>query len=433
MRLLYNILFPLFFLFSAPFYFWKLHRRGNWRQGFGQRFGRHDDTLKQALTGQRVLWLHAVSVGEALLCARLVEVLRNEFKDWALVVSTTTTTGMGELEKQLPPEIHRIYFPIDLAPCVAATFNTIQPDAIILVEAEIWPNFLWRARRNNIPVILANARLSDRSQQGYRRFGFLFRELFAALAAVGAQNENDARRLSEIGCHSDVIEITGSMKFDGSTASKESTVDVPKLLRKLCTKDNPPVLVGGSTHEGEERLLAEMFPRLKKICPGLLLVLVPRHFERARAVGEQLQMLGQAYCLRSELDKPTEADCLVVDSTGELMSFYETATVVFVGKSITARGGQNPIEPAALGRPMVFGPHMQNFRAVAHDFLDASAAVQIQNASELEPAIADLLTNPEKRTALGENAQAVVAANQGATGRTADMAARVLKSLDEPA
>ena len=429
MRLLYNILFPVFFLLSAPYYFWKLVRRGSWRRGFGQRFGCHERDLKEALAGRRVLWLHAVSVGEANLCVQLIGELQPQLKDWAMVVSTTTTTGMGELEKKLPADVHCVYYPVDLAPCVAAAFRAIGPDAIVLVEAEIWPNFFWRAERQGVPISLVNARLSDRSHRGYRRFGFLFREHLAALAAVGAQNEGDAGRLREIGCRPEAVEVTGSMKFDGAAASPNRTVDVSELLSRLGANSKTPVLVGGSTHDGEEKLLAEMFPRLKEHCPGLLLVLVPRHFERAQAVGEQLRALGQRFVLRSELVGECDADCLVVDSTGELMLFYEAATVVFVGKSLTARGGQNPIEPAALGKAMVFGPHMQNFRAVVRGFVESDAATQVADAEELETALTRLLMSPEKRNSQGARARAVVEANQGATRRTAEITARMLSHL----
>ena len=404
-------------------------RRGNWRHGFVQRFGWHKTSLRESLTGQRVLWLHAVSVGEANLCVQLIDSLRLELDNWAIIVSTTTTTGMAELEKKLPGEIHKIYYPVDFRPCVAATFRAINPNAVVLLEAEIWPEFFWQAKKRGVPICLANARLSDKSRRGYRRFGFLFQEHFSAFRAVGAPTIADVGRLCDIGCRDEVIEMTGNMKFDGASSNLDRKLDVPALLRRLGAVKGAPVLVGGSTHDGEEGLLAEMFPRLKEHCPGLILVLVPRHFERARAVSEQLRTLGQRFVFRSELTDESGADCLVVDSTGELMLFYEAASVVFVGKSLTASGGQNPIEPASLGRAIVFGPEMQNFRAVVRSFLEEDAATQVADAAELEIAVAELLKNPEKRNAQGTRARAVVEANKGATQRTAQMTARVLSQL----
>jgi len=429
MRLLYNILFTLFFLLSAPYYLWKLVRRGNWRRGFGQRFGRHNTSLRESLAGQRVLWLHAVSVGEANLCVQLINSLREEIEDWAIVVSTTTTTGMSELEQKLSGEIHKIYYPVDFWPCVAAAFRAVNPDAVVLVEAEIWPEFFWQAKKRGVPICLANARLSDKSHRGYRRYGFLFREHFSALRAVGAPTETDVGRLCEIGCRNEVIEMTGNMKFDGAFSNLDRKLDVSALLRRLGAVKDAPVLVGGSTHDGEERLLAQMFPRLKEHCPGLMLVIVPRHFERAQVVGEQLRALGQRFVFRSQLTDESGADCLVVDSTGELMLFYEAASVVFVGKSLTAHGGQNPIEPASLGRAIVFGPNMQNFRAVVRSFLEENAAIQVADATELEVTVAELLEDSEKRNAQGARARAVVEANKGATQRTAQMIVGVLSQL----
>ncbi len=429
MRLLYNILFTFFFLLSAPYYLWRLVRRGSWRRGFGQRFGWHEISLRESLDGQRVLWLHAVSVGEANLCVQLIDSLREEIDDWAIVVSTTTTTGMSELEKKLPSEIHKIYYPVDFWPCVAAAFHAVNPDAVVLLEAEIWPEFFWQAKKRGVPICLANARLSDKSYRGYRRFGFLFRKHFSALRAVGAPTKADIGCLCEIGCRDEVVEMTGNMKFDGASSNPDHKLDVPDLLRRLGAVKDAPVLVGGSTHDGEERLLAQMFPRLKEYCPGLMLVLVPRHFERARVVGEQLRALGQRFVFRSELTDESGSDCLVVDSTGELMLFYEAASVVFVGKSLTARGGQNPIEPATLGRAIVFGPNMQNFRAVVRSFLEEDAATQVADVAELEIAVAELLKDSGKRNAQGARARAVVEANRGATHRTAQMCARVLSQL----
>ena len=434
MRLLYNILFPFFLLFSAPFYFWKMCRRGNWRKGFGERFGLRDDALKKELAGQRVMWLHAVSVGEANLCVALVETLREKLDGWTFVVSTTTTTGMGELQAKLPAEVRTFYYPIDLFFCVRQTLDTVEPDAIVLLEAEIWPNLSWQAADRGIPVCLANARLSDRSERGYRRFGFLFKKCFVSLAAVGAQNELDARRLQSIGCREKAVHVTGNLKFDGALSTPEPTVDVSAILQGLGAAADAPVIVAGSTHEGEERLLAEIFLKLKKQHPGLLLVIVPRHFERAQSVGAQLKETGVSFAYRSKLAKDTRADCLVVDSTGELRLFYAAATVVFVGKSLTTHGGQNPIEPAALGKAMVYGPNMQNFRAVTTAFADADAALQVRNAAGLEVGLAALLRDAKRRAEMGRNALGVVEQNQGATRRTTDMIARVLqtRSSDRP-
>ncbi|NJN06139.1 MAG: hypothetical protein HC814_06935, partial [Rhodobacteraceae bacterium] len=214
MRFLYNILFPLFFLLSAPFYFLKMWRRGNWRRGFGQRFGRYDMRLRQSVTNRHVLWLHAVSVGEVNLCTQLIDALEPRLPNLKFLVSTTTTTGMAELKKRLPQRVTRIFYPIDLRAATRRATRTFHTVGVVLVEAEIWPNFLWQQRDHNVPIFLVNARLSEKSFRGYRRYRLFFRKIFASFAGVGAQNEADAERLRQIGCQPEAVHVVGSLKFD---------------------------------------------------------------------------------------------------------------------------------------------------------------------------------------------------------------------------
>jgi 3-deoxy-D-manno-octulosonic-acid transferase len=427
-RTVYNILFLLGFALSSPYYFWRLWRRGNWQSGFGERFAQYDTKLKQALTNRHSLWLHAVSVGEVGLCTQLIKALEPRLPNAKVVVSTTTTTGMGELRKRLPIHISKIYYPIDRRSYVSRAQNLIKPEAIVLVEAEIWPNFIWRAQTQRIPLFLVNARVSEKSYRGYKRFGFLFRPLFAAFTGVGAQTEADAQRLREIGCRPEAVRVIGSLKFDAARAPEQRALNIPALLWQAGAQVGAPVLVCGSTHDGEEALLGEIFLRLRQQIPNLFLVLVPRHFERTREVERDLQTHGIKYVLRSELkadlkekSAPADSHCLVVNTTGELKSFYEHATVVFVGKSLTANGGQNPIEPCALGKATVFGPNMQNFADVVSLFLAEQAVVQVKDAAELETALARLLTDSAPREQLGRKGAAVVRQNLGAIDRTVEM------------
>ena len=421
MRLLYNILFPFLFLIAAPFYFWKLARRGQWREGFAQRFGFYGG-LNGELADQHVIWLHAVSVGEANLAVQLVNSLQDRNPGATFVVSTTTTTGMGVLRAQLPDTVRAVYYPVDWLPFVRRAFRAIQPATVILVEAEIWPNLFWEATHRQVPVNLVNARLSEKSFVGYRRFGWLFQPLFASLQSVGVQHEGDAKRMQVLGCNPDCLRITGNMKFDGAPDSTAVSLVARELLAKLEIPDTASVLVAGSTFEGEEELLCEFLVKWKTICPDLFLVLVPRHFERADRLMEQLSSTGLKIARRTQLEhSPKNPEVLLVDSTGELTSFYEAATLVFVGKSLSAQGGQNPIEPAALGKPMIFGPFMQNFRVIVKSMLDVEAAVQVTDEEALRREIADLLGNPDRREKLGARALDLVQAHKGATQRTAEM------------
>jgi 3-deoxy-D-manno-octulosonic-acid transferase len=434
MRFLYNILFMAGFVVSAPFYWLKMTRRGNWRAGFGERLGLYDHKLKQALSNTRVLWLHAVSVGEVNLCTQIIRELEPRLPNHKLVVSTTTSTGMAELRRHLPSHIAKVYYPIDRRKHVQRAMNVIHPEAVVLVEAEIWPNFLWALQRRGKPAFLVNARISDRSFRGYRRFGFLFRPLFASFKAVSAQNEADAALLRELGCRPEAIHVVGSLKFDAAQLHERRLLDVPRMLRQLGVPEGAPVLVGGSTHAGEEAILARVAIALRPRFPGLFLVVVPRHHERGREVGDALAAHGMPFMYRTDVTpdtrrEPGSVHALVVNTTGELRFFYEVATVVFVGKSLAAKGGQNPIEPAAMGKPVVFGPHMGNFPQVVPQFLSAHAAIEVPDEPALARALGELMADPARRESMGAAARDVVARNRGSITRTADL---IVRGLSQP-
>jgi 3-deoxy-D-manno-octulosonic-acid transferase len=432
-RTLYNILFLIYFVLSAPYYFWRMQRRGNWLAGFGQRFARYDSATKQALTNRHVIWLHAVSVGEVNLCTQLIQALEPNVPNAKIVVSCTTTTGMAELHRRLPTHVSKIYYPLDRRKYVRRALATINPEVIVLVEAEIWPNFLWRAHELKIPVFLTNARLSDRSYPRYKKLGWLFRPLFASLAGVGCQNGEDAQRLQTVGCRPGRVRVVGNLKFDAAKLSEQRRLDVRGLLRQIGVAEDAPVLVAGSTHDGEEVLLADITARLREKFPSLFLILVPRHFERCKEIGQKLRSRGVKFVFRNEIFPATQlapggVDCLLVNTTGELKFFYEPAGIVFVGKSLTAMGGQNPIEPGAQGKAIVFGPNMQNFADITRSFLKKDAAVQVKNPEELERALGELLAQPARRAELGGHALEVVAENLGAVDRTVEM---ILPQLEQ--
>ena len=436
MRLVYNLLFNVAFGLSAPFYFLKMRRRGNWREGFGQRFGRFNSKVKQALTNRDVLWIHAVSVGEVNVATQLIKAMELRMPNLKMVVSTTTSTGMAVLNEKLPQiHIQKIYYPIDRRAGVRRAIAAVHPQAIVLVEAEIWPNFLWTAQDYDIPTFLVNARLSERSYRGYKRFGFLFRPLFRSFCGVGCQNEADAARLRELGCKPEAVRVVGSLKFDAAKIDERRVLDVPALLGQLGIPPNARVLVGGSTHSGEEAVLAQVFLRLRHRFPDLFLIVVPRHFERGREAGRDVEAQGVRFVYRKDITPQTrykagEVDCLLVNTTGELKHFYEHASVIFVGKSLTAEGGQNPIEPGVLAKPIVFGPNMQNFEAIARAFVEEDGAMQVRDADELENAIALLLSDPIRAAEMGRNALQVVRHNLGAIEKTVEMIVEHLDGTD---
>ena len=418
---------------ASPYYFVRMRRRGNWLPGFAARFGHYDAKFKQAITNRHVLWMHAVSVGEVNVCTQLIAALEPRLPNLKIIVSTTTTTGMGELQKKLPTHIGKIYYPIDTYRFVSRALLCIRPEAIVLVEAEIWPNFLWRAARLGIPLFLVNARLSARSFRGYKRWRFLFRRIFASFTAVGAQNEEDASRLRELGCRPEAVHVVGSLKFDAAKLHERRNLDVGRMLAQLGVRPGARLLVGGSTHKGEEEILAEHFLRLRTRFPDLFLVLVPRHFERSKEVGRELSARGVRFVYRSEIGlqkqyQPGEVDCLVVNSTGELKHFYEHASVIFIGKSLLAEGGQNPIEPGALGKAMVFGPNMQNFAEIVRRFVAEGGAIQVKDAAELEKALGELLADGSRCEQIGRKALKVVQENLGAIERTVGIIVKHLEA-----
>lgn len=425
MRWLYNILFLAGFVISSPYYFWRLWRRGNWLKGFGQRFGQYDKNLRQAITNRHVVWVHAVSVGEVNLCVEFVRALQVRIPNAKIMVSTTTTTGMAELHKKLPGMFGKIYYPIDRRKYVDYAFRVLHPSAVILVETEIWPNFIWRAQSAGTPLFLINGRLSAKSHSRYLRLSPLFRRLFGAFTGIGAQTEEYATQFRQLGGQAAAVQVTGNLKFDAAKIGPGKDLEVPGLLNQVGVSPDALLLVAGSTHAGEEEVLADQFLRLRARHPKLFLILVPRHFERAKDLGRGLTKKLRVF-YRSDITgetrlAPGSVDCLLVNTTGELMSFYRHATIAFVGKSLAATGGQNPIEPAALGKTTVFGPNMQNFRDVARLLVSEGAAIQVRNAQELEKTFDELLANAGRRRQLGETAEATVRRNQGAIGRTIEM------------
>jgi 3-deoxy-D-manno-octulosonic-acid transferase len=434
-RIAYNLVFGFLFALSLPWLLIRLLRRGQWREQFGQRFGRFAPRTVQALRQRPTIWLHAVSVGEANLVVRLASLLQHRLPEHQIVVSTTTTTGMTVLRRQLPDSIERIYYPLDLRGWVKRSLTTVRPQAIVLVEAEIWPNFLWRVRELRTPVLLVNARVSERSRRRYRKFGSLFEPLFAGFELVCCASPMDANRLRDVGCRADAIQEVGNLKFDISGSPPPAAPQVRRLLDGLGLTDKHTVLLGGSTHPGEERVLGQLTIQLRERFPRLFLIVVPRHFERAAEACRDLTALGLTVVRRSDLDRPNgkfavsptpNCDALVVDTTGELRAFYTRADIVFVGKSLTAHGGQNPIEPAVAGCAVVTGPNMENFPHVMSEFLAGEAVIQVRDSSALRAAFEDLLSHPEKRRSLGKRARDVVEAGRGALDRTVEAIARTV-------
>jgi 3-deoxy-D-manno-octulosonic-acid transferase len=419
-RFIYNLLWPLGLVFFLPGYLIKMFRRGNYREKFGQRLGIYDGHLRARLYWKKVFWLHAVSVGEVTIALKLAREIRILKPDQECVLTTTTTTGFAFANRNAPEWIEVIYSPLDFWPIMRRAFATISPKAVILVEAEVWPNLVAEAHARKIPIALVNARLSPRSEKRFRMFRNFVAPTFRLLDAICVQNLEDIERWKALGIEEGRIGHVGSIKYDPENV--EVDPEIPGDVLAGFGLEKRAVIFGGSTHKGEEKVLAEVFRALRRDFVDLLLVLAPRHTERIGEIRRDLEGIGFHVALRSQLPAPDPfLDCLLIDSTGELRDWYGVATLVFVGKSLLARGGQNPAEAILAGKPVVFGPHMENFAALANTLVAARGAIQINSSTELRRALAHLLANPEVREEMVQNARKALDAHRGATARTAQL------------
>ncbi len=421
-RLLYNLLFPLGLLFFLPGYLIKMQRRGNYRRHFGQRFGFYSEEVRARLARRRRTWIHAVSVGEVGIALKLAAALRARDESFACVLTTTTTTGFAVAERAAPEWMEVLYNPLDFWPIVRQAFSIIRPERIILVEAEVWPNLAARARAQRIPLALVNARLSPRSERRFLKLRRFVAPTFRCLDLICVPERRDIERWAALGLSREVIELVGSVKYDPTESGSEAQLPL-RILGSFCIAEARPILLGGSTHPGEEEILADVFLRLREEFPTLVLLIAPRHVERTADIMSSLQAKGLRVGLRSaaETEHDEEPDCLLLDTTGELRMWYAAATVVFMGKSLTTTGGQNPAEPILAGKPVVFGPHMENFSVLADALLQSEAAVQIADADALVEQCALLLRDPDRRARLVANAEGVLSVHRGATERTAEL------------
>jgi 3-deoxy-D-manno-octulosonic-acid transferase len=396
-------------------------RRGHFREKFGQRLGRYSAEDRGRFERAQPIWIQSISVGETLIALKLAREIHRQKPERLIVLSVTTSTGFALVREHASEWLEPIYNPIDLRSIARRALRIVRPSRLVIIEGGIWPNLLAECARTGIPATLAAARLSPRSERRFRKFRAWTGPVFRLLDRVLVPEPADVARWESLGVPAAKIRCTGSIKFDQAAAGSASRVEeFRSLLAALGIHPEAPILVAGSTHAGEEKLLAGMLPALREKHPGLVFLIVPRHVERTPEILRELASTGLRIARRSALAGAHGCDLLLVDSTGELRDWYALATVVFVGKSLTAEGGQNPAEPALLGRPVIFGPHMENFEAVVAHLLAQDAAVQVSGAAELPAAIEALLRDPARRAALAGHAREALASHQGATARSAE-------------
>lgn len=427
---LYNLALPFGLVWMLPSAIIKMRRRnGRWRD-LAQRIGCFDQATQKAINAlpqRERLWVHAVSVGEVNVAKKLITRLLKTQPDLGIVLSTTTPTGHAlatELAAQHTGRLVAIYSPLDLPGVGRLMFERIQPTQFVLVEAEVWPNLTAAAERLGIPVSLVNARLSPRSERRYCKFRWLAEPMFRMLKQVLVQEEEDIARWEGIGVDRERIHLTGSIKYDpeGSSVPTAKINELREVLTHTGISSSQPILLAASTHAGEEIEFARVFQRLREQIRDLALLIVPRHVERRAEITAALNTIGLAPALRS--DSATRVDLkapvFIIDTTGELAAWQHLATLVVVGKSFLAEGGQNPAEAALAQKPVLFGPHMENFTPLVDLLLKKKGAQQVENFGELSIACLALLQDSAKAAQMGQAGHRALQAHEGATQRSVE-------------
>jgi 3-deoxy-D-manno-octulosonic-acid transferase len=413
----YRLAFVPVLLVLAPPVLWRMRRRGGYRQDFAHRFGSLP-RLDPPLPGRTRVWLQAVSVGEVLAIEPLVDALLRE-PGVEIVLTTTTSTGLAVARTRYQDRVVGLgYFPLDWAPFSARAWARLQPNLVVLTEGERWPEHIAQAAQRGVPVVCVNARLSDRSFRRMRAGRAAVIRLLEGVTVVLAGSEEDGRRFRTLGLPPERVAVTGNLKLDVGIQELD-TADRARLRRELGLGADEAVLLGSSTWPGEEAALLQAWQALRRTGTGCRLLLVPRHEERRGEIEQLLQASGVSYHFRSRGPAPAEVEVAVGDTTGELRQLTQLADLVFVGKSLPPHHeGQTPVEAAALGRPLLFGPRMTNFRAIARDLVAAGGAQVVSDSDALEQAVLALLPDAVERQRMGDAARRWQRANQGALART---------------
>ena len=453
---IYNVLFFLGYMAMVPSFYRRMRKRGGYRAHFGQRLGRYEPDVRAALAERRRIWVHAVSVGEAYVAGRILDALRRARPGISVVLSTTSSTGYKVCETLVREGDVLVYFPVDFPRAVRGALDAIRPEALVLTESELWPNILLECHRRGIPTILMNGRVSDRSFPRYRALRFFFGPVLRSFREIQVQFSTDRDRLLAIGSDPATVKVTGTVKFDVAAPDPAKVASVRAGLAAAGFPENAKILLGASTWPGEEQTLLDAYAAIRKTAPDFRLVLVPRHQERGDEVEALIRAAGfpcfrrsrdmrktgaeasmENPCHPRETTSPSSGEAvpaiLLADTTGELFAFHAVADLTFVGKTLDPNiGAQNMIEPCALGKPVVVGPHVENFAGPMALLREADAIRQEPDAASVSAALAELAADPDARGALGRRAAAAVAANAGSLERGVESLLRCLESSGTP-
>ena len=425
---LYSVLVLIVAVIASPWFIYQAVRYKKYVGSLGQRMGYLPVSFN--IDGDASIWIHAVSVGEVLTARPLISDLKRRYPNLRMFLSTTTMAGQQLARRNIQNVDAVFYFPFDLGFVVRRTLDLVRPKLFIMMETEIWPNLLRECRERGIKTAVVNGRLSARSYPRYRMIRPMMRRVLEHIDKFLVQSEESARRFIDLGADPARVVVTGSLKFDSlelsSTALQARARD--RVLRYFRVAASRPVIVSGSTMKGEEASVLRAFRRVRVASPNTLLVLAPRNPERFAEAEQLARAEGWKVARRSDLavDAEPRVDIVILDTIGELATVYQIATIVFVGGSLVATGGHNVLEPAVFGKPIVFGPHMENFREIADAFVSNGAGVQLSSEAELEEAFLSLMSDPVRRARLGAAARALVEANRGANDKSVTVLATLL-------
>jgi 3-deoxy-D-manno-octulosonic-acid transferase len=432
--ILYNILSGILFLVGFPFLILYNLAQGKYSNRLVERLGRYPRSFRpnDVLTDSKPIWIHAVSVGEVKAAIALTQRIKEQLPDVPILVSTTTPAGRETAETLLGKEISLIYFPLDFYPCIKRAVNFFRPRAFVAMETELWPNFLFQIDKSGSKLILANGRISDRSFKRYKSFRWLFRPVLEKFKVLMVRDGDDANKLIKLGAIPERVQVLGNIKYDGLLDKAKETL--PSMIReRLHLPEDRPVILAGSTRGGEEEVVLAVWRHLKVSFPGLILILVPRHINRCPKIEKLLQKQGTPYQLYSRIITPEgqrKEAVILVDRIGDLFALYSLATLVFCGASLVPKGGQNILEPAAWGKLVFYGPHMDDFKDARLLLEEAGAGIMIRDQEELEKQMAYYLKHPEELEKRGKAGRDILKSQAGLTKKAAEIIAEVIRNQD---
>ncbi|MBS1127756.1 MAG: kdtA [Nitrospirae bacterium] len=417
MYILYNLILVLATIILSPYILFKLATVPKYRGGISQKLGRVRKGVLKVIGSTRPIWVHAVSVGEVMAAHPLIRELKKKYPGRKLILSTVTVTGNFTAKQRVPEADAVFYFPFDYPWIVRRVIQKINPVIVLVAETELWPNFFRELQRQGIPSALINGRISPRSYGNYLRFKRFFTEVFKSVTLFCMQSDEDAARIRDIGAPPDRVMVTGNLKFDQKIS--------PAQQRPVAIAAGRRVITAGSTHRGEEAILLEIFSRLRKKYPDLVLIIAPRHPERFDEVCGLITSAGYECQRRTRLKGPVR-DVVLLDTIGELRAFYGACDIAFVGGSLVKVGGHNLLEPAAMKKPVIFSRYMFNFKEISEALIQAGGGLMVKDKEELYVKLDNLLSDKQLSSTMGEKAFKVIAANSGATARTIDAVNRLI-------